>query len=67
MGTDQGIGLLKGATYGLVDVPEVSWTGHGGRGCLIIGLIILFFPIGLLFLLIKPTYQCRSCGYRFQT
>jgi hypothetical protein len=52
---------------GWLTCPKCHGQATGGRGCLIIGLIILFFPIGLLFLLIKPTYQCRSCGYRFQT
>ncbi len=46
--------------------PKCSGKAFGGRGCFIIGVIIITFPIGLLFLLIKPTYTCHDCGYRFQ-
>ncbi len=51
---------------GWLSCPQCHGRAIGGRGCLIIGLIILFFPVGLLFLLIKPTYRCTTCGYRFQ-
>lgn len=33
---------------------------------MIIGLVVLFFPIGLLFLLVKPTFVCKACGYKFK-
>ncbi len=47
--------------------PKCQGVAPGGRGCWIWGLIILFFPIGLLFLLIKPTYTCLSCQFRFNS
>jgi len=46
--------------------PKCEGKAFGGRGCWIIGLMILTFPIGLLLLLLKPTYNCSECGYRFQ-
>jgi|LGOV01.1.fsa_nt_gb hypothetical protein len=49
-----------------ISCPQCKGSAFGGRGCLVIGLIILTFPIGLLFLLIKPTYTCQNCGYRFK-
>jgi hypothetical protein len=41
-------------------------TATGGHGCLMILLIIVTFPFGLLFLLIKPIYTCLTCGFRFK-
>lgn len=47
--------------------PRCAGEATGGRGCLHIAAIILLFPVGLLFLLIKPTYTCNRCGYRFKS
>ena len=52
---------------GWVSCPQCQGQARGGRGCLIIGLIILFFPIGLLFLLLQPTFVCTQCGFKFKT
>ncbi|MBT4530032.1 MAG: DUF2367 domain-containing protein [Phycisphaerae bacterium] len=52
---------------GMLSCPQCHGTATGGYGCLIIGLVILFFPIGLLFLLIKPTYRCTKCGFTFKS
>ena len=43
-------------------------TPRAGFGCVTIGLAIVLFPIGLLFLLRgrKPT-RCLNCDYRFLT
>ena len=49
-----------------ISCPQCKGRAFGGRSCLVLGLIIFTFPIGLLFLLIKPTYICRNCGYRFK-
>ena len=39
-----------------------------GRGCLVLGLAILFFPFGLLLLLfVKPMYKCTYCGFKFKS
>ncbi len=51
---------------GWLSCPECKDKAYGGRGCLIILLIILLFPIGLLLLLVKPTYRCQRCGYKFK-
>jgi len=45
--------------------PVCGERAVGSRGCLITGLIILFFPLGLLLLLIPVKYTCYSCGCRF--
>jgi DNA-directed RNA polymerase subunit RPC12/RpoP len=47
--------------------PKCSGKSFGGRSCLMIALIIFTFPIGLLFLLVKPTWHCTECGYKFQS
>jgi len=51
---------------GTLSCPRCGGMAKGGRGCLAWGLVILFFPVGLLFLLIKPTYTCQACGFKFQ-
>ena len=52
---------------GAISCPNCGGPAFGGRdGCLIC-LMILTFPIGLLLLLVKPTYKCRSCGWTFKT
>jgi hypothetical protein len=54
------------AQAGALSCPRCAGPAYGGRsGCMIL-LIILTFPIGLLFLLIKPTYRCAKCGFAFQ-
>ena len=50
---------------GWLSCPRCGDKAPGGRGCIIILLIILTFPIGLLFLLVKPTFRCRNCRYKF--
>jgi len=46
--------------------PACGGVAEGGRsGCLILAMV-LTFPIGLLFLLVKPRYTCMDCGYMFQ-
>jgi hypothetical protein len=50
-----------------VSCPQCQAKAEGGRGCLIILLIVLTFPIGLLFLLVKPTFICSKCGFKFKT
>ncbi len=42
-----------------------EWTG--GRGCLLWGLVILLFPLGLLLLFVQPTWKCASCGYTYRS
>lgn len=59
-------GHSKSQSGNWISCPQCRGKAFGGRGCLIIGLIIITFPIGLLFLLIKPTYKCQSCGYTFK-
>jgi hypothetical protein len=50
---------------GALSCPRCTGAAIGGRsGCLIL-LMILLFPIGLLLLLVKPTYTCTKCGYTF--
>lgn len=49
-----------------VSCPMCRGKVMGGRGCLVVFLIIGTFPIGLLFLLIKPTYRCRKCRFKFK-
>ncbi len=51
---------------GELSCPRCFGTAEGGRGCLIWILVILLFPIGLILLLLKPTYKCKSCGYMFK-
>lgn len=50
-----------------VSCPQCQGKAKGGRGCLIIFLVIITFPIGLLFLLVKPTFVCTKCGFKFNT
>ncbi len=53
---------------GVVACPKCGGTTWaGGRGCLLWVLVILFFPLGLLLLFIKPTWKCQSCRYSFQS
>ena len=52
---------------GAISCPKCSNASHGSRGCLIWFFVILLFPVGLLFLLLKPTYKCGSCGYTFKS
>jgi len=70
-----GVALFAlGVLLGLAGVSASSWLScprcqgkaTGGHGCLMVGLIVCTFPIGLLFLLIRPDYRCESCGYRFK-
>jgi len=51
---------------GWVSCPKCGGKSPGGRGCLVCLLIIITFPIGLLFLLVKPTYQCKKCRFKFR-
>jgi hypothetical protein len=53
---------------GKLSCPKCGSSANGGYGCLLIGLMVLTFPIGLLLLLIRPTYTCRSkkCGHAFK-
>ncbi len=46
--------------------PNCGGKAYGGRSCLLIGMVVLFFPFGLLFLLIKSMYVCSSCGFKFK-
>jgi hypothetical protein len=46
--------------------PRCNGYASGHRGCLLWFFVVILFPIGLLLLLIKPTYTC-SCGYRFKS
>ncbi len=58
--------ILQGNGISWLSCPKCEGTATGARGCWIIGLIVITFPIGLLFLLLKPTYICESCGFRFK-
>lgn len=62
----QPAGSSKSQPENWLSCPACRGKAFGGRGCLIIGLIIITFPVGLLFLLIKPTYKCQSCGFTFK-
>lgn len=46
--------------------PVCQGPATGGRRLLTWLIVILLFPIGLLILLRKPTYQCEACGHLFQ-
>ena len=37
-----------------------------GRGCLIWFLALMFFPLGMLLLLIEPVKQCKNCKYTWK-
>lgn len=41
----------------------ISW--KGGRAVAQSLCVILLFPIGLVLLIIPPTWVCRKCGYRY--
>ena len=60
--------LNLGGIVANLSCPRCNSVAKGGRGCFIIGLIIITFPIGLLFLLIKPKYTCTNseCKHMFQ-
>jgi hypothetical protein len=49
-----------------ISCPKCRGVSTGGRGCLHIAAIVLLFPVGLLLLLISPTYTCTQCGFRFK-
>ena len=51
---------------GHLSCPQCHSNAYGGRGCWVWGAVILFFPIGLLFLLIHPTYTCSQCRFKFR-
>jgi hypothetical protein len=51
---------------GYLSCPQCHSNAYGGRGCWVWGAVILFFPIGLLFLLIHPTYTCSQCRFKFR-
>ena len=46
--------------------PNCGGAASGGRGCLTLCVMIFTFPFSLPFFLLKPTYSCRSCGFRFK-
>lgn len=52
--------------HGRLSCPQCRNATSGGRSCWIVGLIIVTFPIGLLFLLVPSLYRCLSCGYTFK-
>lgn len=57
--------LNRPVAPGALSCPRCSGSAFGARhGCLI-ALMVITFPLGLLLLLIRPTYTCSSCGYRF--
>lgn len=49
-----------------VSCPKCKADVSGSRGWIIWTLVILFFPSGLLLLLLKPTCTCTGCGFRFK-
>ena len=51
---------------GRLSCPHCTGMARGDRGCLVWVFVILLFPFGLLLLLLKPTYECHSCGFRFK-
>jgi hypothetical protein len=51
---------------GTLSCPRCAGEAEGKRGCLIWAGVVLLFPIGLVLLLLKPTYTCKSCGFRFK-
>lgn len=44
---------------------QSEWTSD--RGCIFWGLVVLFFPIGLLLMLIVPTWTCTTCRYTYRS
>lgn len=54
------------APPGAIHCPACNcWQWISGRGLLVWILIILLFPLGLLFLLIQPKHRCEECGYTY--
>lgn len=51
---------------GGLSCPKCSSHARGGYSFWQWLVGILFFPIGLLVFLIKPTYKCTQCGFRFK-
>ena len=51
---------------GTISCPRCGGKAVGKRGCLTWLFVILLFPIGLILLLLKVTYRCEACGYRFK-
>lgn len=51
------------------DCPECGTCGQwtGGRPAAHWLAMVLFFPIGLLLLLLTPTWRCRACGYAYDS
>jgi hypothetical protein len=49
-----------------ISCPKCTCIATESRGCLIWLFVILLFPIGLVLLLLKPTYKCKSCGFKFK-
>lgn len=43
----------------------VEWSGT--RGILLFILMIVMFPIGLLFLFVPPTWTCHGCGHWYRS
>jgi len=54
---------LSGAT---LSCPQCSGIAEGHRDPLVWPFVVLLFPIGLLLLLVKQTYTCKSCGFKFK-
>lgn len=52
---------------GAISCPKCSSIALGGRGFLIWFFVIILFPIGLLLLLLKPTYKCTKCSFTFKS
>jgi len=47
------------------DCQNTNWSG--GRGVVAWLIVILLFPLGLLALLIRPTWKCTKCGFSYQS
>lgn len=57
---------LAPAIPGQVTCPTCSrHSWESGRGLAVWLGILLFFPLGLLLLLVQPTHKCLHCGYSF--
>jgi hypothetical protein len=51
---------------GILSCPKCSGEAEGKRGILIWIGVVLFFPIGLVLLFLKPTYTCKARGFKFK-
>lgn len=53
---------------GVATCPKCAGTNwKGGRGFWVWLLVVLLFPIGLLLLLIKPTWYCTRCQFSYRS